>query len=117
MRDVAKKMNTPLIDVTELTTQLYESWGNEKSKKGFVHYPANTFPGQDKALEDNTHFNSFGANEVALCVIKGIQDLEVPLKNFIAKQTITYNPRTPNSFTNWTLPMSSRLETTKPDGN
>jgi len=117
MRDVAKKMNTPLIDVTELTTQLYESWGNENSKKGFVHYPANTFPGQDKALEDNTHFNSFGANEVALCVIKGIQDLDIPFKNFIAKQTPTYNPRTPNSFSNCSLPISSRLEITKPDGN
>ncbi len=117
MRAVAKKTNTPLIDVTELTTQLYESWGNELSKKAFVHYPANTFPGQDKALEDNTHFNSFGANEVALCVIKGIRDLEIPLKNFIKKQIPTYNPRTPSSFPNWTLPMSPRFEISKPDGN
>jgi lysophospholipase L1-like esterase len=117
MRAVAKKTNTPLIDVTELTTQLYESWGNESSKKAFVHYSANTFLGQEKALEDNTHFNSFGANEVALCVIKGIRDLEIPLKNFIKKQIKTYNPRTPNSFPNWTLPMSPRFETSKPDGN
>ena len=117
MRAVAKKTNTPLIDCTELTTQLYESWGDAISRKAFVQYPANTFPGQEKALEDNTHFNSFGANEVALCVIKGIRDLDIPLKNFIAKQTPNYNPRTPNSFSKWTLPMSPRFEITKPDGN
>lgn len=117
MRAVAKKSKVPLIDVTKMTTQLYESWGDELSRKAFVQYPANTFPGQDKALEDNTHFNSFGANEVALCVIKGIRDLDIPLKNFIAKPTPTYNPKTPNSFSNWTLPMSLRFETTKPDGN
>ena len=117
MRAVAKKSNVTLIDVTEMTTQLYESWGDEISRKAFVQYPANTFPGQEKALEDNTHFNSFGANEVALCVIIGIRDLGIPLENFITKQTPTYNPRTPNSFSNWKLPMSPRFETTKPDGN
>ena len=117
MRAVAKKTSTPLIDVTEMTTQLYESWGDELSRKAFVQYPANTFPGQDKALEDNTHFNSFGANEIALCVIKGIRELKIPLKNFIKKQTPLYNPKNPNSFSNWTLPMSSRFEIVKPEGN
>lgn len=117
MRAVAKKMNVSLIDVTEMTTQLYESWGDEMSRKAFVQYPANTFPGQDKALEDNTHFNSFGANEIALCVINGIRDLTIPLKHFITKQTPSYNPKKPNSISTWTLPMSSRFEIAKPDGN
>jgi len=117
MRAVAKKMNVPLIDVTQMTTQLYEKWGDGPSRKAFVQYPANTFPGQLKALEDNTHFNSFGANEIALCVIKGIRELGLPLKNNITKETPAYDPTKPNSFSNWTLPMSARFEIVKPDGN
>jgi lysophospholipase L1-like esterase len=117
MRAVAKKTNVPLIDITEMTTQLYEKWGDEPSRKAFVQYPANTFPGQEKALEDNTHFNSFGANEIALCVTKGIRDLQIPLKKYLSKETPLYNPQNPNYISTWTLPMSSRFEIVKPEGN
>ncbi|WP_394369042.1 rhamnogalacturonan acetylesterase [Flavobacterium agrisoli] len=117
MRAVAKKLNVPLIDLTEKTTVLYEKWGNEPSRKAFVQYPANTFPGQTKALEDNTHFNDFGANEIALCVIEGIRDLNLPLKKCITKQTPDYSPSKPNYISSWTLPLSSRYQIEKPDGN
>lgn len=117
MRAVAKKTNVPLIDITAMTTQLYEKWGDNASRKAFVQYPANTFPGQTKALEDNTHFNSFGANEIALCIIKGIRDLNLPLQKDISKQTPKYSPEHPNYISNWTLPMSTRFEIAKPDGN
>ncbi len=117
MRAVAKKLNVPLIDVTQMTTVLYEKWGVEASKNALVHYPANTFPGQEKALEDNTHFNSFGANEIALCVIKGIRDLDLPLKKNITAATPAYDPAKPNYISNWTVPMSVRFEIAKPDGN
>ncbi|KDN54229.1 rhamnogalacturonan acetylesterase [Flavobacterium seoulense] len=117
MRKVAQEMNVPLVDITKLTTTLYESWGDEPSRKAFVQYPANTFPGQKEKLEDNTHFNSFGANEIALCVIKGLQDLNNPLANYFIKGLPQYNPNNPNVFAKWTLPMSNRFETAKPDGN
>lgn len=116
MRQVAKDLNVPLIDLTTMTTILYESWGNEASRKAFVQYPANTFPGQTKALEDNTHFNSFGANEIAKCVVKGIQDLNLPLQKALL-QKLDYNPKSPDAYKNWSLPLSPRFENTKPDGN
>ena len=117
MRAVAQKNNAALIDITKMTTELYEAWGDEPSRKAFVQYPAHTFPGQEKALEDNTHFNSFGANEIALCVLKGIRELNIPLKKQIKKEAPNYNPKKPNFISNWTLPMSVRFEIAKPDGN
>lgn len=117
MRAVAKKNNIALIDITKMTTTLYEAWGDEVSRKAFVQYPANTFPGQEKALDDNTHFNSFGANEIALCVLKGIRELDIPLQKQIKKETPDYNPNQPNYISSWTLPMSARFEIAKPDGN
>ncbi len=117
MRKVAQEMKVPLVDITNLTTTLYESWGDQSSRKGFVQYPANTFPGQKEKLEDNTHFNSFGANEIALCVIKGLRDINSPLTTHLLKDVPDYDPRYPNKFENWTLPMSNRFEIIKPDGN
>ncbi|SDZ66741.1 Lysophospholipase L1 [Flavobacterium aquidurense] len=117
MRAVAQKNNIALIDVTKMTTELYEAWGDEPSRKAFVQYPARTFPGQEKALDDNTHFNSFGANEIALCVLKGIRELDIPLKKQIKKETPNYNPKKPNYISSWTLPLSDRFEIAKPDGN
>lgn len=117
MRKVAQEMNVPLVDITKLTNTLYESWGDEPSRKAFVQYPANTFPGQKEKLEDNTHFNSFGANEIALCVIKGLRDLNNPLAKYFLKEVPQYNPNHPNAFAKWTLPMSTRFEIVKPDGN
>ncbi|MGE6355436.1 rhamnogalacturonan acetylesterase [Flavobacterium sp. NPDC079362] len=117
MRTLAQKNNIALIDITKMTTELYEAWGDETSRKAFVQYPAHTFPGQEKALDDNTHFNSFGANEIALCVLKGIRELDIPLKKQIKKEIQKYNPKQPNFISSWTLPMSDRFEISKPDGN
>ena len=117
MHAVAQKNNVALIDITKLTTELYETWGDEVSRKAFVQYPANTFPGQEKVLDDNTHFNSFGANEIALCVLQGIRELDIPLKKYIKKEIPNYNPKKPNYISSWTLPMSNRFEIAKPDGN
>src|SRR5690606_18255733 len=117
MRAVAQKNNIALIDITKMTTVLYEAWGDEVSRKSFVQYPANTFPGQEKALDDNINFNIFGANEIALCVVKGIRELDIPLQKQIKKETLDYNPNKPNFISSWTLPMSARFEIAKPDGN
>lgn len=117
MRKVAQELQVPLIDVTKMTTLMYESWGDELSKKAFVFYPANTFPGQTKELADNTHFGSFGANEVAKCVVQGIRDLKLDIAKNIKTTVPEYDPKKPVQFSDWTLPMSTRFEITKPDGN
>lgn len=116
VRAVARSLSVPLIDLTKITATLYNSWGKEDSKNAFVHYPENSFVGQGKALEDNTHFNDFGANEIALCVVDQMKHLGIGLENFLIP-TQAYNPEHPNSFKDWTLPMSPRFEAVKPDGN
>lgn len=117
VRKVAEEYNVTLIDGTALTTQMYESWGDNLSRKAFVQYPANTFPGQDKKIEDNTHFNSFGANEIALAIIQGIRDSNLELKECIKAETPRYNPKEPSDPSTWAVPLSSRFESTKPEGN
>ncbi|MDP5030684.1 rhamnogalacturonan acetylesterase [Paraglaciecola sp.] len=117
IRKVATDKQVPLIDLTQLTTELYESWGDESSRQAFVQYPANTFPSQPQALKDNTHFNYFGANEIALCVIKGMLDIRLPLTDYLIDNQQAYSPANPNQFEHWTVPMSPRFVATKPDGS
>lgn len=117
MREVAEDFKVPLIDLNEMTKKVYEAWGAEESRKAFVQYPANTFPGQDQKLEDNTHFNTFGANEVAQCVLKGISEKLPDLKTYVVNFNWMYDPAMPNAFDNWNLVMSPRFVSKKPEGN
>jgi lysophospholipase L1-like esterase len=52
VRQVAQQEKVPLIDLNAMTTRLYEAMGEEESKKAFVHYPANSYPGQPQPLAD-----------------------------------------------------------------
>lgn len=117
MRQLAEQLNVPLIDVHHMTKILYETWGVDESKNAFVHYPANTFKGQDKVLEDNTHFNEFGANEVAHCVLQGIIDLALPIAESMIDENYHYTPTSPHKIREWNVPMSPREVSIKPDGN
>ena len=107
-RQVAKELDVPFIDLNAMTKILYESLGTENSKNLFVIYPANTFPDQKEALNDNTHFNSYGAYQLAKCIIEGIRDNNLGLKKYIIKELPAFDPSKPDKFENFSLPLSPR---------
>lgn len=117
MRWLAAKENVPLIDLNEMTRTLYEAMGVEASKKAFVHYPAGTYPGQDKALEDNTHFNPYGAYQIAKCVIEGMKKAEIDLIQYLREDYQPYDPAHPDAVENFHWNDSPFTEIEKPDGN
>lgn len=117
MRQAAREENVPLIDLNAMSKEFYEALGPENSKKAFVHYPANTYPGQDKPLADDTHFNPYGAYELAKCVVKGIRQNKMDLVKFLADDLPVFDPAHPDnvkSFRWYESPSSNLL---KPDGN
>jgi len=105
-RLVAKELLVPFIDLNAMTKILYEALGTENSKNLFVIYPANTFPDQKEALNDNTHFNSYGAYQLAKCVLEGIKDNNLAFKKYIIKGVPAYDPAKPDKFENFSLPLS-----------
>ncbi|UOQ70460.1 rhamnogalacturonan acetylesterase [Hymenobacter cellulosilyticus] len=115
-RRVAQEEKVALIDLNTLTTTLYEAMGSEESKKAFVHYPANTYPGQAQPLADNTHFNPYGAYEIARCVVEGIKANNLGLAKLL-RPTPTFDPAHPDALTAWQWFDSPRSAVTKPDGN
>ena len=117
MRQTAKEENVALIDLNAMSKILYEAWGPVTSLKAFVHYPAHTFPGQDSALKDNTHFNTYGAYQIARCVVKGLQETKLGIVKQLKKNIPGFDPAKPDLWQQWYWPMSPPVASTKPDGN
>jgi hypothetical protein len=89
-----------------MTKILYEALGPVNSKNLFVIYPANTFSDQKEALNDNTHFNSYGAYELAKCILEGIKDNNLALKKYLLKGLTEFDPDKPDKFEDFSLPLS-----------
>ncbi|MCJ8165945.1 GDSL-type esterase/lipase family protein [Pontibacter sp. E15-1] len=117
VRQTAQEENVAVIDLNAMSKQFYEAMGPENSKKAFVHYPANTFPGQDKALEDNTHFSTYGAYQLARGIVEGIKSNNLKLAAYLREDVRPFDPAHPDAFANWALPQSPDVTAVKPDGN
>ncbi|MEO7982828.1 MAG: rhamnogalacturonan acetylesterase, partial [Bacteroidota bacterium] len=117
MRQTAKEENVSMIDLNAMSKTLYEAWGDKASVNAFVHYPANTFPNQKEALKDNTHFNPYGAYELASCIVSSIRSQKLALARFIRKDIPSFNPAKPMPFEKFYWPQSSFVTAGKPDGN
>jgi len=114
---VAEREQVPLIDLQEMTRVLFEALGEEGSKRAFVHYPAGTYPGQDKALADNTHFNPYGAYQIARCVIEGMKQARLPFVDHLREDVQPFRPSVPDSPDAFHWDESPFVEMQKPDGN
>ena len=117
IRWLAEREQVILIDLNHITRLLFDSMGPEGSKKAFVHYPAHTYPGQDKPLADNTHFTPYGAYQIAQCVVEEIRRQKIPLAKYLRSDVPHYNPLSPTSPAEFLWVESPFVDLHKPDGN
>lgn len=117
MRSVARREQVPVIELHDMTRTFFEALGFEGSKRALVHYPMGTLPGQTRALADNTHFNPYGAYEVAKMVVMGMKALRLPLVEHLQPDWRDYDPARPDDFQTFRWAPSVITEFTKPDGN
>lgn len=115
---VAERENCPLIDLHQMTRVLFETLGVEGSKQAFVHYPAGCFSGQDAPLADNTHFNPYGAYQIAKCVVEGLIGANVDFVRYLRPEyPHGYSPNHPDDPKTFLWTDSPRVDFVKPDGN
>lgn len=117
IRWLAAKENIPLIDLHQMTRTLYEAMGVEPSKKAFVHYPAGSYPGQNRPMADNTHFNPYGAYQIAKCIIEGMKKIDLPILEHLREGYTAYDPAHPDKVEDFKWNDSPFTEVAKPDGN
>jgi lysophospholipase L1-like esterase len=104
VRDVAAAQHAALIDLNAMSKTLFEAMGPEGSLKAFMHYPANAFPNQTEAISDNTHFNKYGAFELARCMAHGIREAKLPLRKLLSKGMPDFDPLKPDPEADFDLP-------------
>src|SRR5580704_2123976 len=109
MREVAAQQKVTLIDLNAMSKTLFEAMGPEGTLKAFMHYPADSFPGQTAAIEDDTHFNSYGAYELARCIVHGIREANLPLTKFLDPTIPDFNPAHPDPQSDFHLPFTPIL--------
>lgn len=120
MEEVARRENVPVIDLHRMTREFFQALGYEDSKRALVHYPANTFPNQPNELADNTHFNPYGAYEVAKMVVAGMKGLGAamePVTKHLLPDFKGFDPNYPDSWKDFYWPLSKDFDITKPYGN
>jgi len=105
-KKVAEELKVPFIDLNGMTKKMYEAMGPEKSKNAFVIYPANSFPWEPNVLNDNTHFNSYGAYQLAKCIIEGIRKTNLAMNKYLVKGLPAFDPALPDLIENFYLPLS-----------
>ena len=117
MKAVAAREGVPVIDLNRMTREFFETLGYENSKRSLVHYPANTFPGQTDPLEDNTHFNPYGAYEIAKMAVMGMKEAGLEPVKHLRSDFVDYDPCRPDSWEEFQWIPAAGADIVKPDGN
>ena len=77
-RLLAQRMNTYFIDANKITHDLETRLGKEGSKKLHMWYKPGEHPALPKGRQDNTHYNIWGAHQVASLLADALCQ-EIPL--------------------------------------
>ena len=114
MMSVAEREKVPVIDLNQMTKTFFETLGFENSKRALVHYPKELY---GRELADNTHFNPYGAYEVAKCVVMGMKQLQLPIVKYLRPDWQDFDPAHPDDWQTFKWAPSPIKDIVKPDGN
>jgi lysophospholipase L1-like esterase len=117
VRQVGAAENVPVIDLNVMSQQFYRALGPDGSTRAFVHYPAHTYPGQPAELKDDTHFNSYGAYELAKCIVTGILEQVPALKSSLRPGFKPFDPPKPDDPSSIAVPPSPLRPLQAPAGH
>lgn len=78
-QQVAQESKVEFIDMDTLTREYFTALGDENSALRFMHLKPDMHPNYPFGVKDNTHFNEFGAREVAQLVLQALKKRQHPL--------------------------------------
>ncbi|MCD9186766.1 MAG: rhamnogalacturonan acetylesterase [Pyrinomonadaceae bacterium] len=85
VRKVAAGLKVPQIDMHRLSEKLLINYGAENSRKLFLQLKVGENANYPKGIEDNTHFNEKGAEEMAKLAVAEIDRQKIKLRKFLKK--------------------------------
>jgi lysophospholipase L1-like esterase len=115
-REVAAATNTALIDLNAMSKTMFEAMGPAGADHAFMKFKAGSYPGVEHDISDTTHFNNYGAYELARCIVRGIRMDNLPIAKFLDPTVPDFDPAHPDAFDTFHLPytpMQKKEDTTK----
>jgi hypothetical protein len=106
VRDTAKELGVPLIDLHAMSATLYEALGPDQAPKAF-----------NDGGKDATHHNNYGAYQLARCVVEGIRAGVPDLAAHLTNDLPPFDPAKPPSPDTFTLSPSAARSQERPRGN
>ena len=95
---------TILIDLNDMSKTMFEAMGPAGADHAFMKFTAGSYPGVQRDIADTTHFNNYGAYELARCVVHGIRADNLPLTKFLDPSVPDFDPAHPDAFADFHLP-------------
>ena len=108
VRQLAAEEQVPFIDLSSLSSAVYEALGTVKAPLAFSGFGAR---------RDATHHDNFGAYEMAKCVTQGLRDAGLPLARDIAPDFTGFDPHHPDSPDTFAVPASPLRSNLAPRGS
>ncbi|MNK33664.1 Rhamnogalacturonan acetylesterase RhgT [compost metagenome] len=85
VRTLSREMKVPLIDLDKESMALLQKMGVENSKLLFNKLEPGQNPNYPAGVDDNTHFNEYGARRMAELVLLELRKMNLELANRIVK--------------------------------
>lgn len=84
MKEVAAETGTKLVDLSTLSIAYYDSIGPEGAQSVFLHVQPGVYEGAyANGATDNTHFQEYGAIQLARLLAGGMKELGLPLSGYV----------------------------------
>ncbi|WP_407271197.1 rhamnogalacturonan acetylesterase [Radiobacillus sp. PE A8.2] len=85
MKELASEENVIFVDLAAKSKALFEKLGPKDSKAIFMWGVPGEFLNFSKGIQDNTHFQEYGANLIAELVVEGLRELGLHSLNLYLK--------------------------------
>ncbi|ASA26158.1 G-D-S-L family lipolytic protein [Paenibacillus donghaensis] len=83
MKEVAAELDVELVDLSALSNTYFNSIGFEATRAVFLHLDPGIYAAFAGGSADNTHFQEYGAIQMARLLAGGVQQLDIPLAAYV----------------------------------
>lgn len=97
--EVGKQFNVPVIDLDSMSRDLLNALGPQSAKHLFMQLAPGEHPAYPEGQKDNTHFNIYGAWQMAQLVLKGLTGHKIELAERIVKPERKKSPPSTTGLT------------------
>ncbi len=107
MQELAAELDVLVVDLSASSRAYLDEIGYEAAHSVFLHAPAGVYPNRPDGVQDNTHFQEYGAIQMARLVAEDVADLGLDISELVVVATPDAVPGTPTGLVAGTVTNAS----------